>query len=88
MALLVAVKKWNAYLTGRHFIIKIDHYSLKFLLDQRENTPAQQNWVIKMMGYDYEMLFRKGFIDIVADALSQKPQGTLHAIFAVTSDLF
>ena len=42
MAVLVAVKKWNAYLTGRHFIIKTDHYSLRFLLDQRANTPAQQ----------------------------------------------
>ena len=33
MATLTAIKKWNAYLTGRHFQIKTDHYSLKFLLD-------------------------------------------------------
>ena len=40
-AILAIVKKWNAYLTGRHFHIKIDHYSLKFLLDQQATTPAQ-----------------------------------------------
>ena len=41
MAILVAVRKWNSYLLGRHFKIKTDHQSLKFLLDQQANTPAQ-----------------------------------------------
>ena len=33
MAILVAVKKWHAYLLSRHFQIKTDPLSLKFLLD-------------------------------------------------------
>ena len=33
MAILAAVKKWNAYLISRHFQIKTNHYSLKFLLN-------------------------------------------------------
>ena len=41
LAILVAVKKWNAYLVGRHFQIKIDHYSFKFLLDQKATTSIQ-----------------------------------------------
>ena len=41
LAILVAVKKWNAYLVGRHFHIKTDHYNLKFSLDQKVTTPAQ-----------------------------------------------
>ena len=41
LAVLTTVKKWNAYLLGRHFQIKTDHHSLKFLFDQRTNTPAQ-----------------------------------------------
>ena len=87
LAILAAVKKWNAYLTGRHFKIKTDHYSLKFLLDQKANTPAQQAWIVKMMGYDYEVLFRKGSTNIVADALSRRTQSTCYALTAVTSDL-
>ena len=46
MAILSTDKKWNAYLLGNHFKIKTDHFSLKFLLDQKTNTYAQQIWVI------------------------------------------
>ena len=42
LAILVAVKKCNPYLLGKHFKIKIDHQSLRFLLDQATSTPAQQ----------------------------------------------
>ena len=87
LAILAAVKRWHAYLMGRRFQIKTDHYSLKFLLDQKANTPAQQAWIVKMMGYDYEVSFRKGSTNTVADALSRKPQGSFYAISTITSDL-
>ena len=59
LTILTVVKKWNAYLLKRHFQIKTDHHSLKFLLDQKTNTLAQQLWFIKMVGYDYELVFKK-----------------------------
>ena len=67
----------------RPFHIKTDHYSLKYLLDQKANTPAQQAWIVKMMSYDYEVFFRQGSINKVADALSRVPQASLYAISAV-----
>lgn len=33
-----AVQHWRPYLWGHPFIIKTDHYSLKFLLEQRLTT--------------------------------------------------
>ena len=42
LAILAAVKKWSSYVIGRHFKIKTDHQSLKFLFDQTTHTPAQQ----------------------------------------------
>ncbi|GMI89777.1 hypothetical protein HRI_002647000 [Hibiscus trionum] len=75
MAALVAVKKWSNYLIGRHFKIKTDHQSLRFLTENQAVTPAQQKWVIKMMGYDFEVCYKKGINNTVADALSRRPGG-------------
>ena len=87
MAILAAVKKWHAYLIGRHFQIRTNHYSLKFLLDQKATTPAQHAWVVKMMGYNFDVVYRKGSTNIVADALSRRPHSSLCAISIVTSDV-
>ena len=33
IGLVQAVRHWRPYLWGRHFLIRTDYYSLKFLLD-------------------------------------------------------
>lgn len=53
LALVTVVQKWRPYLLGRHFNIKTDHHSLKYLLEQRITTPSQQKWLAKLLGYDY-----------------------------------
>ncbi|XP_027157202.1 uncharacterized protein LOC113758631 [Coffea eugenioides] len=42
LSLITAVGKWRHYLLGTHFIIKTDHESLKYLLEQKITTPLQQ----------------------------------------------
>ncbi|GJY00504.1 putative mitochondrial protein [Tanacetum coccineum] len=39
LAVLMALEKWRSYLLDRHFKIKTDHFSLKYLLNQRVTTP-------------------------------------------------
>ncbi|GMJ08032.1 hypothetical protein HRI_004472400 [Hibiscus trionum] len=90
LAALMAVKKWSAYLVGRHFKIKTDHQSLRFLAENQAITPAQQKWMVKMLGYDYEVVYKKGSSNVVADSLSRKPgigEGQLLAISGVNTDL-
>ncbi|KAL4302447.1 hypothetical protein GQ457_10G005140 [Hibiscus cannabinus] len=89
LAVLLAVKKWSSYLVGRHFKIRTDHQSLRFLSSNQATTPAQQMWVAKMMGYDFEVCYRKGASNTVADVLSRNPnfsQGVLMAISSFNSD--
>ncbi|KAL4379791.1 hypothetical protein GQ457_02G012610 [Hibiscus cannabinus] len=89
LAVLMAVKKWSSYLLGRHFKIRTDHQSLKFLTDQQAITPSQQKWVVKMMGYDYEVCYRKRIHNRVADLLSRNPlfMECQNMAVSVTTDL-
>ncbi|PSS36078.1 Endonuclease [Actinidia chinensis var. chinensis] len=72
MAVVLAVLKWRHYLLGRPFIIRTDHQSLKYLLEQRVATPFQQKWIAKLIGYDYEITSKQGKENLVADALSRR----------------
>ena len=40
-------------------------------MEQRIRTPEQQNWVAKLLGYDYEIVYRPGSENSVADVLSR-----------------
>ncbi|KAD5508058.1 hypothetical protein E3N88_15761 [Mikania micrantha] len=73
LALVLAVQKWNHYLMGRHFFIKTDHYTLKFLLEQRVTTVEQQRLLLKLMPYDFSIVHRAGKLNRGADALSRRP---------------
>jgi hypothetical protein len=72
LAILNAVDIWHPYLLGQRFQIKTDHQSLKYFLEQQISSPVQQKWVTKLFGYDYEIIYKKGKENVVADALSQK----------------
>ncbi|XP_019423049.1 PREDICTED: uncharacterized protein LOC109332519 [Lupinus angustifolius] len=68
-----AVKKWRQYLIGRHFRILTDQQSLKHLTTQALHTPEQQKWATKLVGFQYEIKYRTGTSNRVADALSRCP---------------
>ncbi|KAK8936447.1 hypothetical protein KSP39_PZI012366 [Platanthera zijinensis] len=71
MALVLAVQHWRPYLLGRPFIVRTDHHSLRYLLQQKIATPAQQLWVAKLLGYDFTIEYRSGKSNKAADALSR-----------------
>jgi transposase InsO family protein len=89
MEILHALKKWRPYLIGRHFKVKTDHDSLKYFLEQRLSSEEQQKWVTKILGYDFEILYKKGKQNVVADALSRKDEDVeafLYAILIIQPD--
>lgn len=73
-AIVEAVQKWRQYLLGREFVIRSDQKSLKELLQQVVQTPDQQLYVRKLMGYKFRIEYKKGITNKEADALSRREE--------------
>ncbi|KAL4324350.1 hypothetical protein GQ457_11G020520 [Hibiscus cannabinus] len=78
IGLAKAVTHWRPYLWDRHFIIRTDHFSLKYLLDQRLTTSPQQHWISKLMGFDFRVEYKAGKMNRAADALSRREEDLPH----------
>ncbi|KAL6332966.1 hypothetical protein AAG906_019980 [Vitis piasezkii] len=77
LAIVEAIRTWRPYILGRKFFIRTDQRSLKYFLEQRVATSEQQKWVAKLLGYDYEIIYRPGKENSAADALSRRPNSPL-----------
>jgi hypothetical protein len=71
LAITEALAKFRHYLLGHKFVIKTDQKSLKNLLDQTLQTPEQQAWLHKFIGFDFHVEYKPGKENIPADALSR-----------------
>ena len=80
-AITEAVKKWCQYLLGRHFTIQTDHRSLRALLHQTIQTPEQQKWLCKLVGFDFDIEYKPGTFNGPVDALSRIDRTSWHSLF-------
>ena len=71
---MLALKLWRHYHIGRRFELRTDHQSLKHLFTQRDLNARQRRWSEFMSEYDFEISHMKGKENVVADALSKRPQ--------------
>jgi len=86
-AITEAMKKWRQYLLGSTFRIYTDHQSLKSLMTQTIQTPEQQKWLTKLVGYNYEIHYKPGKQNVVADALSKIDECPLDGLCATILSL-
>jgi hypothetical protein len=88
LAILHAVELWHLYLLGQCFQIKTDHQILKYFLEQCISSQEQQKWVTKLFGYDYEIIYKKGKDNVMADALSRKyeDEGSFFSLSFIVPD--
>nr|XP_045614303.1 uncharacterized protein K02A2.6-like [Procambarus clarkii]XP_045614304.1 uncharacterized protein K02A2.6-like [Procambarus clarkii]XP_045614305.1 uncharacterized protein K02A2.6-like [Procambarus clarkii]XP_045614306.1 uncharacterized protein K02A2.6-like [Procambarus clarkii]XP_045614307.1 uncharacterized protein K02A2.6-like [Procambarus clarkii]XP_045614308.1 uncharacterized protein K02A2.6-like [Procambarus clarkii]XP_045614309.1 uncharacterized protein K02A2.6-like [Procambarus clarki len=78
LALVYAVKKLRYFLLGRKFLARTDHKPLLGLFGRGKQIPVNANariqrWALLLSQFEYDLEFRPGKGNVVADALSRLP---------------
>jgi transposase InsO family protein len=80
LAVIYALKKWRHYLLGAHTTVVTDHKSLEFFTTQPHLNPRQARWMGLLAEYDHTIVHREGKLNVVADALSRRPDHLLSVL--------
>jgi hypothetical protein len=73
LAIMHALTKFRQYLVGNRFVVKTNHNSLKYFLEQKDLSERQQKWVTKVQNFDFDIEYVKGKKNVTIDALSRRP---------------
>jgi len=73
LAVVWGIKKMRGYLEGYAFTVITDHQSLRWLQKQKPSGRFAR-WLFELQQYDFNVQYRKGSLNRVADALSRQPK--------------
>ncbi|KAE9298334.1 hypothetical protein PF001_g15983 [Phytophthora fragariae] len=73
LAVVWAIKLFRPYLYDRHFTIITDHSALRWLMMSPNLTGKLHRWGLTLQELEFEIEYRPGSTNVVADALSRAP---------------
>jgi hypothetical protein len=70
LAIVHAINIWRPYLEGQKFTAITDHASLEYIRTQKTLSRRQARWLEVLQSADFDVKYRPGKQNVVADALS------------------
>ena len=73
-AIIHCLRIWRHYLLGSRFVIKTDNVATSYFQTQKKLSPKQARWQDFLAEFDYQLEYKPGKANVVADALSRKAE--------------
>lgn len=86
LSVIHALKKWRHYLYGARQRIETDNWATKFIQTKPVLNKRQASWLDLLQEFDLDIVHRPGDTNVVADALSRRPDYVLNAIQWLSHD--
>ncbi|KAJ0391755.1 hypothetical protein P43SY_010951 [Pythium insidiosum] len=87
LAVVWAIQHFRPYLYGREFEVVTDHAALKWLMTARELERRLHRWALTLQKYNFTVVYRPGKTNVVPDALSRAPVGTVERFNRTWKDM-
>ena len=73
LACVTFVTQFRHFLLGARFRLETDHRSLQWLMSFRDPSGMLARWIERLSEFDFELIYRPGVQNVIADALSRRP---------------
>ena len=77
LSIIDALREWRHYLLGNRFTVITDHRSLQYLSTQDKLSARQTRWSEFLQQFDFQIQYRPGRDNAIADGLSRRPDHQL-----------
>ena len=71
LGIVKATRFFHHYLWGKKFVIFTDHQPLTTIFKKKTHSPRMSRYMLEMRDYNFDIIYRKGAVNYVPDALSR-----------------
>jgi transposase InsO family protein len=75
LAIIRCFEEWHEYLVPlESFVVRTDHNNLRYFSTKRKLSERQARWSLALSQYNYQLEYKPGSLNALADALSRRDQ--------------